>query len=276
MLPVTSDDSLIHTRLPNRLLTLFASALALSGLIIIGPVTGGLAEEPEPITPSVQEIPLGEAEDPADDVSVVPADESPAPAATAEAPSSSGGPSGEPGEGASGEPTTSDPAMPSNPSSGPTVPSDTAASPSDPAASSPSAGPASPSDPTNPAPAPSDELAPGEPMALPEGAQTLVLDPTQTEGFASVGISWLGDAPVNGIALQIRVKDAASGEWSPWTELQVNRDVTPDAGASIRQGSDPYWFGNSAGVEVVNRPDFRSVLQARMEHDEQEVLAGDA
>ena len=26
----------------------------------------------------------------------------------------------------------------------------------------------------------------------------------------------------------------------------------------------------------VNRPDFRSVLQARMEHDEQEVFAGDA
>ncbi len=27
---------------------------------------------------------------------------------------------------------------------------------------------------------------------------------------------------------------------------------------------------------LVNRPDFRSVLQARMEHDEQEVFAGDA
>ncbi|MBG9886986.1 hypothetical protein ABE10_10600, partial [Bacillus toyonensis] len=27
---------------------------------------------------------------------------------------------------------------------------------------------------------------------------------------------------------------------------------------------------------ALNRPDFRSVLQARMEHDEQEVLAGDA
>lgn len=29
-------------------------------------------------------------------------------------------------------------------------------------------------------------------------------------------------------------------------------------------------------VEALNRPDFRSVLQARMELDEQEVLAGDA
>lgn len=31
-----------------------------------------------------------------------------------------------------------------------------------------------------------------------------------------------------------------------------------------------------AEIGEVNRPDFRSVLQARMEHDEQEVLAGDA
>lgn len=30
------------------------------------------------------------------------------------------------------------------------------------------------------------------------------------------------------------------------------------------------------GSRELNRPDFRSVLQARMEHDEQEVFAGDA
>jgi hypothetical protein len=29
-------------------------------------------------------------------------------------------------------------------------------------------------------------------------------------------------------------------------------------------------------IARLNRPDFRSVLQARMEHDEQEVFAGDA
>ncbi|MGQ3012062.1 hypothetical protein [Microbacterium aurantiacum] len=36
------------------------------------------------------------------------------------------------------------------------------------------------------------------------------------------------------------------------------------------------WVGHDDRFRSVNRPDFRSVLQARMELDEQEVLAGDA
>ena len=88
-------------------------------------------------------------------------------------------------------------------------------------------------------------------MPIPPDAKVLTLDKTQTMNFSSVGISWIGQAPVNGIALQIRVQDAESGTWSDWTELTVNRDVVPNADSpEIRQGSDPFWFGTSTGVEV--------------------------
>jgi hypothetical protein len=52
---------------------------------------------------------------------------------------------------------------------------------------------------------------------------------------------------------------------------------------SRRMSRAPRWRSSSSQISppradrvVVNRPDFRSVLQARMELDEQEVFAGDA
>ena len=42
----------------------------------------------------------------------------------------------------------------------------------------------------------------------------------------------------------------------------------------LRTSNKP--IGDIAEHIVLNRPDFRSVLQVRMEHDEQEVFAGDA
>ncbi|QHC02391.1 hypothetical protein EK0264_10605 [Epidermidibacterium keratini] len=88
-------------------------------------------------------------------------------------------------------------------------------------------------------------------MPVPAGSRTLVLDETQTKDFASAGISWVGDAPVDGIGMQVRTKSAETGEWSDWNELTVSRLVAanPDA-PEQRQGSDPFWFGDSNGVEV--------------------------
>lgn len=241
----------------TRVATIFASASLLTGLLIVLPVIS-FAEPPTAVTPAVQNIPLGTPQQPAADVEVVEPAQSPAPEPTTEAPAGTAsttdpaGP-GEQGEDSQdGEPTTTEGAAPST-SSPPTEQPATSDAPSVPAEhSAPGSGaPASDKPAPGGKPAPSDETKPSEPMPVPEGAQTLVLDKAQTQGFSSVGVSWIGDAPLNGIALQVRVKDAETGAWSAWEELTVNRNVAPNPDApQQRQGSDPYWFGTSGGIEL--------------------------
>lgn len=220
----------------TRLVTLLGSAALATSALIVLPVVS-FAENPQPVTPSVQEFNLGSPEQPGQGVDVGQAGDSPAPAPTSESPSTSDGvpPSGS-------TPTDQGPA--------PTP------SPGQPSATPEATDPVPPADQTGQGtggkPTPKDETDPQAPMVVPPGSQTLVLDEAETKDFASVGVSWMGDAPVNGIALQIRVRSAETGQWSDWSELSVNRNVAPNPNApKQRQGSDPYWFGTSTGIEIV-------------------------
>lgn len=213
-MPSSPGDVRAHRR-RNRLLTTISSSALTLGLLVVLPVTTSTAEDPPPVAVGVQDIPLGTPNDPATGVDVLDPSASPAPPATAESPSDASEPSAQPETSA---PATSEPATGG---------------------------------------APADELPPAskeetsdELMPVPEGSQTLKLEPKDTAGFASAGISWVGDVPLNGIALQARTRDAASGEWSGWTELSVNRNTVDNPANDQRQGSDPFWFGTSDGVEV--------------------------
>ncbi|WP_153504554.1 N-acetylmuramoyl-L-alanine amidase [Cumulibacter manganitolerans] len=201
------------------------------------------ASPPAPVAPAVQNIALGSPGAPAAGVDVVDPKNSAAPAPKSETPTASSttpDPSTTPsGSGAAQSSSAQPPAAPSSAQPQPT----TTEAPSQPA--TPGAGKAQDK------PAPSDETQPAAPMPVPDGSQTLVLDKGATKSFSSVGVSWKGDAPLNGIALQIRVKATGSGQWSEWSDLSVNRDIAPNPKATDqRQGSDPYWFGSSDGIEV--------------------------
>lgn len=79
----------------------------------------------------------------------------------------------------------------------------------------------------------------------------MVLAQENTDGFSMAGVTWLGDNPTTGLAVQIRVKDTEKGTWSEWTDLTVNQDGGPNPNAGDeRNGTDPYWFGTSDGIEL--------------------------
>ena len=218
-------------------MTLLGSAALATGVLVVLPVVSS-AEEPQPVTPSVQEFDLGSPDKPGEGVDVGEAGDSPAPAPSSESPSSTVATPTE-------APSSASPTDAADPTSTP--------SPEQPS-TTPEASP--PADQTGQGtggkPDPTDETGSGTAMPVPPGSQTLVLDDSETKDFASVGVSWVGDAPVNGIAMQIRVRSADTGEWSEWAELSVNRNIAPNPDAADqRQGSDPYWFGTSTGIEIV-------------------------
>ncbi|PRZ44360.1 N-acetylmuramoyl-L-alanine amidase [Antricoccus suffuscus] len=79
----------------------------------------------------------------------------------------------------------------------------------------------------------------------------MVLAQPNTKGFSMAGVTWAGDNPTTGLAVQIRVKDTEKGTWSGWTDLSLNQDGGPNPNAAgERNGTDPYWFGTSDGIEI--------------------------
>lgn len=77
-------------------------------------------------------------------------------------------------------------------------------------------------------------------------------------------IPWFQEIPVRG--------PERSGQELVWNPA-VGRDRVYQPGPI---GSDSLERRVGREHSGLNRPDFRSVLQVRMEHDEQEVFAGDA
>ena len=221
----------------TRAITIFGSAALATSALVVLPVVS-FAEEPQPVTPSVQEFDLGSPDAPGAGVDVGEAGDSPAPAPGSESPSAT-----------DATPPTSEGTSQATPEADPT----TTAAPGQPTGIPEETPPADQTGQgTGGKPAPADETDAQAPMPVPPGSQTLVLDESETKNFASVGVSWMGDAPINGIAMQIRVRSAETGEWSDWAELSVNRSVAPNPDApDQRQGSDPYWFGTSTGIEIV-------------------------
>jgi hypothetical protein len=72
-----------------------------------------------------------------------------------------------------------------------------------------------------------------------------------TSPFSAVGVSWAADARLPDVAVQVRTHSGKG--WSAWTEVEVQGNAAPDAGAEtegLRAGSDPLYVGPSDGVQV--------------------------
>ncbi|MFF4502281.1 N-acetylmuramoyl-L-alanine amidase [Streptomyces sp. NPDC001401] len=75
---------------------------------------------------------------------------------------------------------------------------------------------------------------------------------TETKQFSMLGVSWTGATKrLHGTA-QVRTRDAGTGKWTGWQDLEANVDPLedPEAGADARGASEPLWVGPSDGVEV--------------------------
>ncbi|RKN08741.1 peptidoglycan recognition protein [Streptomyces radicis] len=86
------------------------------------------------------------------------------------------------------------------------------------------------------------------------------LPATDTDPFSLLGVVW--DDPsdeLNG-TVQVRARDAATGDWSDWLALEPGADHAPDPGTAeagadhVRGGTAPRWVGASDGVHVRVEP----------------------
>ena len=79
-----------------------------------------------------------------------------------------------------------------------------------------------------------------------------VLAPTKTQPFSLVGLTWVGNLPVD-TTFKVRVREA--GKWSSWNVLYFSDDHGVDAdsleAAGTRMGTDPLMTAVADGIEVV-------------------------
>ncbi|WP_320784223.1 peptidoglycan recognition protein [Streptomyces sp. CRN 30] len=84
------------------------------------------------------------------------------------------------------------------------------------------------------------------------GSAKRELPRTETKQFSLLGVSWKdADASLDG-TIQVRTRDAESGTWSGWRDLETGVDPVevPEADSEERGATEPLWTGPSDGVEV--------------------------
>ncbi|MFE1785587.1 N-acetylmuramoyl-L-alanine amidase [Streptomyces sp. NPDC059506] len=119
---------------------------------------------------------------------------------------------------------------------------------------------------------PSTAAPGGEDVPSAGGVHTLPLRPLATaraagpavrgvpaqsvEPFSLLGVTWDDAGEDLHGAVRVRTRDAGTGTWSEWQEVQTHRDDAPDpvsaerAADGVRGGTAPLWVGPSDGVQV--------------------------
>ncbi|KAF4410160.1 peptidoglycan recognition protein family protein [Streptomyces lycii] len=102
------------------------------------------------------------------------------------------------------------------------------------------------------APGGSTQSLPLRPLAGSDrGATTRGLAQREVRPFSMAGVVWdEAGSELHGRA-QIRTRDARSGQWSGWRDLETHNDA-PDAGSGERSrgGTAPVWVGDSDAVQA--------------------------
>lgn len=84
------------------------------------------------------------------------------------------------------------------------------------------------------------------------GSDKRRLPRTETKQFSLLGVSWQdADRQLDG-TVQVRTRDAGTGEWTGWRDLETGVDPleVPEADSEERGATEPLWTGPSDGVEV--------------------------
>ncbi|MEU9983533.1 N-acetylmuramoyl-L-alanine amidase [Streptomyces sp. NPDC050856] len=66
--------------------------------------------------------------------------------------------------------------------------------------------------------------------------------------FSMLGITWTDPAATVGGTVEVRTRDAATGQWSPW--LKLESDSGQGEKGAARGGTEPAWVGPSDGAEA--------------------------
>ncbi|MEU5638660.1 peptidoglycan recognition protein family protein [Streptomyces milbemycinicus] len=91
--------------------------------------------------------------------------------------------------------------------------------------------------------------------AMSSGA-ALGVEPRSVRPFSLVGVVWDDASARLGGQVQVRTREAATGAWSAWRDLETLDDDAPDpdspesARSRQRGGTTPLWVGDSNGVQA--------------------------
>jgi hypothetical protein len=104
---------------------------------------------------------------------------------------------------------------------------------------------AAPADPDRPAPPTAD--------GSDQEHEPLALTPVrETDEFAMVGVTWRGSGKEADPDVWVRTR--SDDQWSNWQELEYDEEHGPDPGTfearRMRDGTAPFWVGDSDGVQV--------------------------
>jgi hypothetical protein len=89
--------------------------------------------------------------------------------------------------------------------------------------------------------------------AAPSERPSVLTREIATEDFESLGVTWRAGT---GGDVTVLVRTRGDDGWSDWTGLEKGEDVDPAAPAAVRDGTEPYYAGESDAVQV--RVDVRS------------------
>ncbi|MGP3922215.1 peptidoglycan recognition protein family protein [Streptomyces sp. 8N616] len=92
--------------------------------------------------------------------------------------------------------------------------------------------------------------------AVPRRSAAAGLAARDVKPFSLVGIVWDDAATEFHGRAQVRTRNAGTGKWSPWQDIQTHNDDLPDPGSPDRRSgrargsTAPLWVGDSIGVQV--------------------------
>jgi hypothetical protein len=71
-----------------------------------------------------------------------------------------------------------------------------------------------------------------------------------TGEYRMLGVSWRGAGPEADSAVVVSARTRTDGAWTDWFEVPVNIDTGTEPSPNGRFGAEPYWVGDSDGVQV--------------------------
>ncbi|MCZ7414603.1 peptidoglycan recognition protein family protein [Streptomyces sp. WMMC897] len=107
---------------------------------------------------------------------------------------------------------------------------------------------------------PLEPATPNDPVTIELGAGAVDalagIAPREVESFSLLGVAWADAREELHSRVQVRTRDAQTGEWSEWRDLAHHTDEAPDPGSAegrggpVRGSTAPLWVGTSDGVAV--------------------------
>ncbi|MFL6288154.1 MAG: N-acetylmuramoyl-L-alanine amidase [Actinomycetes bacterium] len=71
-----------------------------------------------------------------------------------------------------------------------------------------------------------------------------------TDGFRMLGVTWRGARPSDDGTVVVTARTHTDGTWTDWFDVPINVDLGTEPSPNGRYGAEPYWVGDSDGIQV--------------------------